>query len=663
MKKKSLVVDNHPVMLEFMTRFLKKQGHQVMTAEDGLMALDILQTYTPDIVFVDLIMPNIDGKKLCQVIRGMPRLKDTFLVILSAVAAEEEGFDYREVGADLCIAKGPLSSMSKTIQEALHEFDLKGSRKAPTRILGTDGIHARQVTRELLTIKKHYETVLNTLAEGILEITPDGRIVYANPSAVRLGGIPEEKLLASRFLDLFQDEDRARMDDMVAKVLATSHTVFDDAPLKLRSRQVLVKILPMVEDVKKTVIVVFDDVTDRQRMEAQLQHAQKMEAIGTLAGGIAHDFNNLLMVIQGNISLMLFDIDAGHMYYERLKSMEKQVQSGSRLTAQLLGYARKGRYEVKPLDLNQLLREAAETFSRTRKDIVVQYHLDPELHPIEADAGQIEQVLMNLFVNAADAMAGCGDMILRTENTDHEAMKDKLYNPKPGRYVLFSITDTGAGMDPGTMERLFEPFFTTKEMGRGTGLGLASAYGIVKGHGGFIDVESGIGEGSTFKIYLPASNKEVPRTIEVTEPVKKGRETVLLVDDEDSMLEVGGELLKTMGYHVYTARDGAEALEIYNRSGEEIDLVLMDMIMPRMGGGEAFDRIRKMNPAAKVLLLSGYSIDGEAAKILERGCSGFIQKPFNMEELSKTIESILGEEAVGHPVIGVRGRTASREGF
>ncbi|MBP1721001.1 MAG: hypothetical protein H6Q50_513 [Deltaproteobacteria bacterium] len=645
MKKKSLVVDNHPVMLEFMTRFLNKQGYQVMTAEDGLMALDIIQTYTPDIIFIDLIMPNIDGKKLCQIIRGMPRLKDAFLVILSAIAAEEEGFNYREYGADLCIAKGPLGTMSKTIQEALHEFDLKGSRRLPDRILGTDGLHARQVTRELLTIKRHYETILNTLAEGILEITPDGRIVYANPTAVRLSGIPEERLLASHFRDLFQDEDRARMEEMVSKVLSVSQTVFDDSPLRLQSRQVQVKILPMVEDVKKTVIVVFDDVTDRQRMETQLQHAQKMEAIGTLAGGIAHDFNNLLMVIQGNISLMLFDLEPSHPYYERLKGMEKQVQSGSRLTGQLLGYARKGRYEVRPLELNQMLQEAAETFRRTRKDIVIHYDLDPALRPIEADAGQIEQVLMNLFVNAADAMIGGGDMTLKTENTDSEAMQDKLYNPKPGHYVLFSITDTGSGMDKNTMERIFEPFFTTKEMGRGTGLGLASAYGIVKGHGGFIDVESEKGSGTTFKIYLPASGKKVFKAAEeVVEPIKKGKETVLLVDDEDSMLEVGRALLKTMGYHVYTAHDGSEALEIYDRSKQEIDIVLLDMIMPKMGGGEAFDHMKKINPAVKVLLLSGYSIDGEAAKILDRGCSGFIQKPFNMEELSKSIETILGEK-------------------
>ena len=645
MKKKSLVVDNHPVMLEFMARFLNKQGYQVMTAEDGLMALDIIQTYTPDIIFIDLIMPNIDGKKLCQVIRGMPRLKDAFLVILSAIAAEEEGFNYREYGADLCIAKGPLGTMSKTIQEALHEFDLKGSRRLPDRILGTDGLHARQVTRELLTIKRHYETILNTLAEGILEITPDGRIVYANPTAVRLSGIPEERLLASHFRDLFQDEDRARIEEMVSKVLSVSQTVFDDSPLRLQSRQVQVKILPMVEDVKKTVIVVFDDVTDRQRMETQLQHAQKMEAIGTLAGGIAHDFNNLLMVIQGNISLMLFDLEPSHPYYERLKGMEKQVQSGSRLTGQLLGYARKGRYEVRPLELNQMLQEAAETFRRTRKDIVIHYDLDPALRPIEADAGQIEQVLMNLFVNAADAMIGGGDMTLKTENTDSEAMQDKLYNPKPGHYVLFSITDTGSGMDKNTMERIFEPFFTTKEMGRGTGLGLASAYGIVKGHGGFIDVESEKGSGTTFKIYLPASGKKVFKAAEeVVEPIKKGKETVLLVDDEDSMLEVGRALLKTMGYHVYTAHDGSEALEIYDRSKQEIDIVLLDMIMPKMGGGEAFDHMKKINPAVKVLLLSGYSIDGEAAKILDRGCSGFIQKPFNMEELSKSIETILGEK-------------------
>jgi signal transduction histidine kinase len=222
--------------------------------------------------------------------------------------------------------------------------------------------------------------------------------------------------------------------------------------VKLNDREFMIKLLPIRDEMKRTLIMVLDDVSERKRIEAQFHHAQRMEAVGTLAGGIAHDFNNLLMVIQGNISLMLFDLDPKHPFYERLKSIEKQVQSGSRLTAQLLGYARKGRYEVRPIDLNLLVQEACETFNRTRKEILIHQELSRDLYAIEADAGQLEQVLMNLFVNAADAMPGGGTLVVRTVNTDHHAMKGKLYNPKPGNYVLLTVTDSGTGMDHKTMD-------------------------------------------------------------------------------------------------------------------------------------------------------------------------------------------------------------------
>ena len=218
---------------------------------------------------------------------------------------------------------------------------------------------------------------------------------------------------------------------------------------------------------------------ERKKLETQLRQAHKMEAIGTLAGGIAHDFNNLLMGIQGNISLMLLDIDPTHPHYERLRNIQKQVQSGARLTSHLLGYARKGRYEVKPIDLNQFVEETSETFGRTRKEITIRRELAEDLFSIEADHRQIEQVLLNLFVNAADAMSGGGDLILKTMNVTHKDIKDKPYDPIPGNYVLLTVADTGKGMDEETIERIFDPFFTTKEMGRGTGLGLASAYGII----------------------------------------------------------------------------------------------------------------------------------------------------------------------------------------
>lgn len=242
---------------------------------------------------------------------------------------------------------------------------------------------------------------------------------------------------------------------------------------------------------------------------------------------------------------------------------------------------------------------------------------------------------MNLFVNAADAMAEGGGLFLKMSNITHEEIKGKIYDPKPGDYVLLTVADTGTGMDQKTLGRIFDPFFTTKELGRGTGLGLASVYGIIKGHGGYIDVESERGRGTTFKIFLPVSKKKVQETIKTPDLLMKGTETILLVDDEEMVLEVGEKFLKVMGYHVLTSRDGREAIEVYRKNREAIDLVVLDIIMPNMGGGEIFDRFKEIDPNIKVLLSSGYSIDGEATKILERGCNGFIQKPFDMKHYRK----------------------------
>ena len=383
------------------------------------------------------------------------------------------------------------------------------------------------------------------------------------------------------------------------------------------------------------------DITERKKLEDQLRQAKKMEAIGTLAGGIAHDFNNLLMGIQGNVTLILLDTDSSHHHYERLMRIDRQIQNGAKLTSHLLGFARKGRYEIKSVYLNQLLEEVSDTFGRTRREITIHKKLGQDLFEVEADAGQIEQVLLNLFVNAADAMPGGGDLILKTTNTNQEVLNGTLYDPKPGNYVMLAVTDTGIGMDKETMDRIFEPFFTTKKMGRGTGLGLASAYGIVKAHGGYIDVVSEKGRGTTFNVYLPALGIKVERKVERTEHSLKGNETVLFIDDEETVLEVSSMMLKHLGYSVYAAKGGKEALKIYENNRARIDLVVLDMIMPDMGGGDTYDELKAMDPAVKVLLSSGYSLDSQAEVILKRGCNGFIQKPFNMIELSQKIKEVL----------------------
>lgn len=645
MGKDILVVDNHPVMLKIMANLLEKEKHHVVTAENGLAALDILTTFTPDIVFLDLVMPHIDGEKLCQIIRGMPKLKDVYIIILSAIALERE-IDINAFGANACIAKGPLNKMAQKVLLALEKSNQRSPAFLPDQIIGREDVFPRHITTELLSVKRHFEVILKSMGEGILEITPEGRIVYVNPAVISLINLPENKLLGSNFTDLFQETDRQRIKSYLAAMDTQPQTVNEEVSLIMNSKQISLRLLPILDKEDQPIIIILNDLSERKRMEAQFLQAQKMEAIGTLAGGIAHDFNNLLMVIQGNASLMLLNVDPSHPHHEMLTSIVKQVQSGSKLTNQLLGYARKGRYEVKPIQVNQSVEETSKAFGRTRKEITIHRELANDLFPIEGDLGQIEQVLMNLFVNAADAMPRGGDIFLKTINIPYGDIRGKLYNPKPGDYVLLTVTDTGMGMDPKTLDRIFEPFFTTKELGRGTGLGLASVYGIIKGHGGYVDVESEEGRGTTFKIYLPASNREIQKTIEVPDHIVKGTGTILLVDDEEMVLEVGERFLKVMGYQVLTAREGREAIEVYQKHRDTIDLVLLDIIMPNMKGGEVFDRLKEINPEVKVLLSSGYSIDGEASQILERGGSGFIQKPFDMNQLSQSIRAMLGNNSV-----------------
>jgi len=306
-----------------------------------------------------------------------------------------------------------------------------------------------------------------------------------------------------------------------------------------------------------------------------------------------------------------------------------------------LGFARGGRYEVKPADMNDILEKSSAMFGRTKKEISIHRKYGKDLCTVEVDRGQMEQAFMNLYVNAWQAMPGGGEIYLETENVLFDNVQAISYSVTPGKYVKISITDTGTGMDEKTRERIFDPFFTTKKMGRGTGLGLATVYGIIKGHKGMITVYSEPGHGTTFNIYLPASEKEVVKEKTATGTIARGTETILLVDDEKMVLEVSRKLLEFLGYRVYTAGSGQEAIAVYMEKRNKIDMVILDMIMPGISGGETFARLREINPEAKVLLSSGYSINGEAKTIMDRGCNGFIQKPFQLEKLSGKVRNML----------------------
>jgi len=388
-------------------------------------------------------------------------------------------------------------------------------------------------------------------------------------------------------------------------------------------------------------LLIIRDISENKRLETQLLQAQKMEAIGTLAGGIAHDFNNLLAVIKGNLSLMRLDFDEDHPIMARIQNIDQQVDSGAKLTSQFLGYARKGSYEVKPLDLIKVVNESAQVFGRTRKEITIEVDLPKDELIIEADRTQLEQVLFNLFVNAADAMPDGGRLDLKVIQKTAQEMFGEDFRPKTGTYILIEVSDTGIGMNPEIQKRMFDPLFTTKKMGKGTGLGLASVYGIVQAYSGYITVKSEEGKGTRVRVYLPASDKASSVTKATKESMDHGKGTILLVDDELSLLQVGSEMLTALGYEVLPADNGQDAIDTYTAHRENIDLVILDMIMPGMTGGEVFIRLKKIDPKIKAILSSGYSLDDQGKKMIESGFRGFLQKPFGMKDLSVKIKEVL----------------------
>lgn len=389
----------------------------------------------------------------------------------------------------------------------------------------------------------------------------------------------------------------------------------------------------------------YSELKERLEKETQIQKSlgvsEKFRALGQMASGVAHDFNNLLMGIQGHASLMLLNIDSSHPLYQRLKNIEESVENGADLTKQLLDFARGEKYEVSPTNLNDLIGKSSQIFGRTKEELKIHKKFQEDVWTVNVDQGQITQVLLNLYVNSWQAMPGGGELHLQTGNVTLEGDSVKPFGLDPGDYVQISVTDNGEGMDEETKERIFDPFFTTKGIARGTGLGLASAYGIIKNHRGIIDVHSEKGKGTTFHIYLPAAEKGVKNVMDFSEETLEGKETVLLVDDEEIILDVGEQMLKKMGYQVLLAKGAKEAIDVYRKNRDKIDLVILDMIMPEMVGEEAFDRLKEMDPKIKVLLSSGYSLDGKASELLERGCDGFIQKPFSMKQLSQKIREIL----------------------
>lgn len=509
----------------------------------------------------------------------------------------------------------------------------------------------------LIESEARYRDIIDNMEDGYYEIDLTGNFTFFNKALVRILGYPDQEMYGLNNRDYSSPENAKRMFHIYNMVYKTGKPsrVFDYEVIRkdknIRILEVSSSLIKDMNGLPTGFRGVARDKTnikktekEKKALEKQLNQVLRMEAIGTLAGGIAHDFNNILTGIQGYISILKLklDIDKNHHNYDKLLQIDDLVQSGADLTRQLLGFAMGGKYQVKAVNVNSLITKSLKIISRTNKKIMITKHLQEDICVIDADEGQMEQVMLNLYLNAAHAMPEGGNLNIETENIIIDSDSAQNLDIKPGKYVSIMVSDTGVGMDSKTLDKIFEPFFTTKEMGRGTGLGLASAYGIIKNHKGRITVKSTEDEGSQFTIYLPISQiASVSEFVKFEKDFMPGSETILIIDDENSVRQAAEEIIKGIGYKVITASGGKEGLDVYKAKKDEIDVVMLDMVMPEMGGEKTFQALKQIDPEVKVLLASGYTAMDKAARILDQGVAGYIQKPFGVKALSKKLREVL----------------------
>jgi two-component system, cell cycle sensor histidine kinase and response regulator CckA len=510
----------------------------------------------------------------------------------------------------------------------------------------------RLAEENLRRSEEHFRSLIENSSDVFTVLAEDGAICYSSPSVERvLGYKPEDNKGASIF-SLIHPDDVARIREVFRRAM---QQVDEPQHIELRIRH-KDGTWHSLEASGKTMtdpsgelrgVINYRDVTNRKRLEEQLRESQKMEAIGHLAGGVAHDFNNLLQAIHGYTTIVLEDLAPGDSHREDLQEVEKAAERAARLTNQLLAFGRRQTIKPTDLDLNEVVANLMKMIQRIiGEHIVLDIIPGHNLGTIHADRGQMEQVLVNLCINARDAMPEGGRITIETENVlfDSEYCRTHEWS-KPGWHVLLSATDTGCGMDQKTLDRVFDPFFTTKEVGEGTGLGLSTVYGILRQHDGMVRVYSEPAKGTTFKVYLPCIER--PAAVvgnKIESPVKGGNETILLAEDEEVVRELGKRILEDAGYRVLPASDGEEALRVFHTHSETIDLALLDVVMPKVGGREALARMREAQPHLRALFASGYSMNGSQMSPLSGESAELIQKPYGPRNLLRKVREVLDVE-------------------
>ena len=515
-------------------------------------------------------------------------------------------------------------------------------------------ITERKQAEEALRKERNFsQSIIDTAQAIILVLNPDGSIAEFNPYMEKLSGYSIEEVRGKDWFETFHPErDRPKTVELFTKAVSDINTKGNINPIVTRDgKEVTIEWFDRTLKDKNGnitgLLAIGQNITERKSIEEQLRQSRKMEAVGTLAGGVAHDFNNLLTVIIGNAELALMDVIKDESLRKEIEEIKKAGGKAASLTRQLLAFSRKQVIKPEVIDLNEGINETKNMLKRTiGEDIEFLTVLKPELWKVHTDSGQIDQIIMNMVVNARDAMPQGGKLTIETANADIDRnyfREHGIKGEKPGHYVMLAVSDTGKGMDKETREHIFEPFFTTKEVGKGTGLGLSTVYGIVKQNNGFIWVYSEPGQGSTFKIYLPKVKGDTELEKKKQTPVVElaGFETILIVEDDYGLRKFAQEVLLSYGYNVIVADNGEDALRVDKKHEVPIHLLLTDVVMPRMGGRELIERLQPLYPRMKVIYMSGYTDNAIIRHgVLEPGLN-FLEKPFTPEGLAHKVREAL----------------------
>jgi len=637
------MVEDNPADAELCLRELKKAGYDahvdvVQTAEEFA---NRLAAGGHHVILVDYTLPTWSGFEALEMLQKAT--KDVPFILLTGSMREEEAAQSLKRGATDYVLKGSMPRIGLAVRLALERKALREdfarleqeNESLRKRLAGHEPVAAGVASSDSQDTQSLSDFVQHN-PNPVLQFSADGTLSYSNEAAREMA-----RALGKESPKEMLPPDTAT----IVRTCLLSGQKRLRVEFSMGGRSFAWSFFPIKQS--QVVHCYARDITDRQQLEAQLRHSQKLESVGRLAGGIAHDFNNVLTVIQGHTGLLRSDTGLSPAMGESVQGIARAAERGSKLTSQLLAFSRRNVLQPQLLDLNEVLTNLSSLFNRTLgEDITYQFNYASELPAIFADRGLIEQVIMNLSVNARDAMPRGGQLVITTamSDVDEKYAERRPNEARAGRFICLSISDTGCGMDHVTLSRMFEPFFTTKEFGKGTGLGLATVYGIVKQHRGWIDVQSRVGQGTTFKVFLPPDDGTTSKIAEATRSPEKlqGTETILLVEDEPPVRWVVKDVLGKYGYKVLEAGNGVEALALWHQHHSEISLLLTDVVMPvGLSGQELAEKFKAHKPGIKVIFISGYSL-----QVADKGFSAlaginFLQKPFDGAKLALAVRQCL----------------------